>query len=79
MPAVSAPQSMPEGEAEWPLGPEAARAALPEAVTVLGTRKLISGGVPCYEFSCADGERRVKITVDARYGRELGIEVKKAA
>ena len=72
-----APQALPEGDPEWPLDAASAQAALPDALTVLGTRKLVSGGQPCYEFRCADGERSVRILVDARYGRELGIEVEK--
>ncbi len=72
-----APQSMTGGDLSWPLEPEAAQAALPESLTVLETRKLVSGGLPCYEFRCADGERRVTVTVDAQYARELAIEVEK--
>ena len=70
-----APEPMSGGDLSWPLSAEAAQAALPSSLSVLGARKLVSGGRPCYEFSCADGERTVKITVDAVYGRELGIEV----
>ena len=49
--------------------------AVAAAPDVLETRKLVSGGLPCYEFRCADGERRVTVTVDAQYARELAIEV----
>lgn len=69
----------PDGDAatgaEWLLDADAAAAALPQQLSVLGSRKLICGGVPCYEFSCTDGEREIKICVDAEYGRQLSIEV----
>ena len=72
-----APESMPEGELSWPLAAEAAQAALPSSLTPLDWRRVVFEGKPCYEFSCADGERQVKITVDAQYGRELAVEVTK--
>ena len=72
-----APERMPEGAWSWPLDPEAAKAALPDALSVLGQRKLVSGGLPCYEYRCVDGERQVRILVDAQYGRELGIEIER--
>ena len=67
----------PDGELEWPLSAEDAAAALPDALNVLGSRRLILDGKPCYEFSCSDGSRSVKICVDAEYGRELSIEVER--
>ncbi len=73
-----APEAMPEGELSWPLGAEAAQAALPSGLTPLTSRRIVFEGRPCYEFSCADGERQVKITVDAEYGRELAVEVEHA-
>lgn len=73
-----APESLPEEELSWPLTPEAAQAALPSALTPLGSRKVVYAGRPCYAFDCVDGERQVEITVDAEYGRELAIEVKHA-
>ena len=72
-----APESMPPGGLSWPLSPETAQAALPSSLTPLGSRKVVFDGKPCYEFDCADGERKVTITVDAQYGRELAVEVEK--
>ena len=63
-----APERMPEGELNWPLDAAAAQAALPSGLTPLSSR--------CVVF---DGKRRVTITVDAEYGRELAVEVEHAA
>ena len=70
-----APEAMPEGELNWPLSAEAAQAALPSTLTALSSRRVVFDGKPCYEFSCADGERQVTVVVDAEYGRELDVEV----
>ena len=69
---------MPEGELSWPLDAASAQAALPASLSVLGSRRVVLQGKPCYEFRCADGERQVTITVDAQYGRELAVEVERA-
>ncbi len=74
-----APESVPEGELSWPLEPGAAQAALPSTLTPLSSRRVVVRGKPCYEFVCVDGERHVKITVDAQYGRELAVEVERNA
>ena len=73
-----APEDVPEGELSWPLDAASAQAALPASLSVLGTRRVVLQGKPCYEFRCADGERQVTITVDAQYGRELAVEVEHA-
>ena len=70
-----APEELPQGELSWPLDAASAQAALPSTLTPLSSRKVVCQGQPCYEFACVDGERHVKITVDAEYGRELAIEV----
>ena len=74
-----APEGMPEGKLNWPLEPEAAQAALPDTLTPSASRRIVYRGKPCYEFLCADGERQVRVTVDAEYGRELSVEVERAA
>ena len=74
-----APEGMPEGKLSWPLEPEAAQAALPDTLTPSASRRIVYQGKPCYEFLCADGERQVHVTVDAEYGRELSVEVERAA
>ncbi len=74
-----APEALPEGELRWPLDAASAQAALPSALTPLSSRKVVVQGKPCYEFACVDGERHVKITVDAEYGRELAVEVSRGA
>ena len=74
-----APEGMPEGKLSWPLEPEAAQAALPDTLTPSSSRRIVYQGKPCYEFLCADGERQVRVTVDAEYGRELSVEVERAA
>ncbi len=74
-----APESMPEGKLSWPLDAASAQAALPDSLTPLSSRRIVFEGKPCYEFDCADGDRRVRITVDAEYGRELAVEVEQAA
>ena len=74
-----APENMPEGKLSWPLEAEAAQAALPDTLTPLSSQRIVFEGKPCYEFDCVDGERQVRITVDAEYGRELAVEVERAA
>lgn len=73
-----APEELPSGTLSWPLSAEAAQAALPDILTPEDSRRIVFGGKPCYEFTCRDGEREVKITVDAEYGRELAVEVSRA-
>ena len=70
-----APDKPPEGELKWPLDAASAQAALPSTLTALSSRRIVFDGKPCYEYSCLDGERRVTVTVDAEYGRELNVEV----
>ena len=70
-----APDKPPEGELKWPLDAASAQAALPSTLTALSSRRIVFDGKPCYEYSCLDGERRVTVTVDAEYGRELAVEV----
>ena len=72
-----APDELPSGDLSWPLDAAAAQAALPSDLTPLSSRRVIFRGQPCYEYACLDGERQVKITVDAQYGRELAIDVEK--
>ena len=74
-----APEDLPEGELSWPLDAVSAQAALPSSITPLSSRKVVCQGLPCYEFACVDGERHVKITVDAAYGRERAVEVGRGA
>ena len=74
-----APDKPPEGELKWPLDAASAQAALPSTLTPLSSRRVVVRGKPCYEFVCVDGERHVKITVDAQYGRELAVEVERNA
>ena len=74
-----APTGMPEGKLSWPLDPSAAQAALPDTLTPSSSRRIVYQGKPCYEFVCADGERQVRVTVDAEYGRELSVEVERTA
>ena len=73
-----APENLPEGKLNWPLDAASAQAALPSTLTPLSSQKVVYQGKPCYEFACVDGERHVKITVDAEYGRELNVEVTRA-
>ena len=70
-----APEGDMSADLSWPLDSEAARAALPDSLTPLGAKKVISGGQPCYEYRCRDGERLVSILVDAEYARMLSVEV----
>ena len=70
-----APDPIRGGDVSWPLSPEDAQAALPDTLTPLGSRKIVYAGQPCYEFHCVDGERGVRIIVDAQYARQLAIEV----
>ena len=74
-----APETMPEGELRWMLDASAAQAALPSSLTPLSSRRIVFEGKPCYEYTCIDGERRVKVTVDAEYGRELAVSVSRGA
>ena len=74
-----APEDMPEGELNWKLDAASAQAALPSVLTPLSSRRVVYQGKPCYEFACIDGERHVRITVDAEYGRELAVEVGRGA
>lgn len=73
-----APRAMSGGELSWPLSAEDAQAALPSELAPLGWRRLVLDDQPCYEYRCVDGEREVRITVDAQYARELSIEVARA-
>ena len=70
-----APEGDMSADLSWPLDSEAARAALPDSLTPLGAKKVISGGKPCYEYRCRDGERLVRILVDAEYARMLSVDV----
>lgn len=69
---------LPENALSWPLSPEDAAAALPAGLNVLGSRRIVTGGRPCYEYSCSDGGRSVRICVDAEYGGQLAIEVERS-
>ena len=70
-----APEAIRGGDVSWPLSAEDAQAALPDSLTPLGSRKIVYAAQPCYEFHCVDGERNVRIIVDAQYARQLAIEV----
>lgn len=73
-----APEDMPGAALSWPLDAAAAQAALPDTLTPQDVRRIVFDGKPCYEYSCSDGDREVRIVVDARYGRELDVKVEKA-
>ncbi len=68
-------------EVNWAVEEDAARATLPEGLTLRESRRLIlqsPGGlaVPCYAFSCRDEEgRAVEICVHAETGRQYKISV----
>lgn len=65
-------------DVRWNMDEETARLALPDQVKVTAARRVIckSPGerdLACYEFSCTDGERNVRIYVDAETGRQCDI------
>lgn len=68
-------------QVSWNTGEDAARRRLPENVSCEGSRKVIlrSAGeqdLPCYEFSCLDGQgRSLKIYVNADTGKQCRIEI----
>ena len=70
-----------EFTAEWAVSPEEAAEALPESLTLNGTRKTViktAGGsyAGCYELSCTDPSgQEVKIYVNASTGRQQEIKI----
>ena len=68
------------GEDEWQISEEEARGKLPSGLEAGSCRRVIinsPGGkpVPCYELSCTDGEKQVKIYINAADGRQQEILV----
>jgi len=70
-----------QAEVQWNTSQEQAQEKLPGNVSVQGARQVIirsAGGreLPCYEFSCLDGEEQaLKIYVNADTGRQCKIEI----
>lgn len=68
------------GKDEWQISEEEARGKLPGGLEAGSCRRVIinsPGGkpVPCYELSCTDGEKQVKIYISAADGRQQEILV----
>lgn len=68
------------GEEEWRISENEAREKLPAGLEVESCRRVVissEGGKPlaCYELSCRDGEKRVRIYIRASDGRQQEILV----
>lgn len=70
-----------QAEVQWNTKQEQAQEKLPDNVSTQGVRRVIihSAGdrdLPCYEFSCLDGEgQALKIYINADTGRQCKIEI----
>ena len=72
-----------EYDGEWRLNEDELRAKLPEGLAEESCRRVIKGSpggkrIPCVEFACTDGERRIKICFSAADGSQQDIVVEAA-